>query len=127
MAIALRILGGSECDRAKGTGSRRVSGLQVVKHLLHVGNELQAHGIVVRGGRARDDGGGAHGGRNTVLTAKLVEAADRVREHMGNHETRQSFERDAKDHGTEALLDCPNGAFDLVDDCRRLRCSSQLS
>jgi hypothetical protein len=42
-------------------------------------------------------------------------AANGVRDHMGDHEPRQPFERKAMDQGSEELLDRPDGMLDFTD------------
>jgi hypothetical protein len=46
---------------------------------------------------------------------KLIEAADRVVDHVGDHDFGKASEREAVHAATETLLNCTDGSFDFTD------------
>jgi hypothetical protein len=77
--------------------------------------ELEAQGVEIRQRRASDNGSGAQRFGDAPAARKYVEATNDIVNHVADHELWYTLEREAMKRGTEALLDCTDGALDFAN------------
>ena len=76
---------------------------------------FEAHVIKIGRPSASDDGGRADVVRNAVFPRELVEAANRIEQHVLDHQLGEVLKRKAVDTRSQTLLKRAIGTFNFAD------------